>query len=113
MMNNNQLTNHLFMELYFLYNYTMRTSKLLLGIFLIAILASVNLLACSDGNEQNELNPNPSETPTITIDSSLVTNGLVFGPEESERSVSFTTNTDWTLNIASTTGGQHGVRHQL
>lgn len=105
MMNNNQLTNHLFMELYSLYNYTMRTSKLLLGIFLIAILASVNLLACSDGNEQNELNPNPSETPTITIDSNLVTNGLVFGPEESERSVSFTTNTDWTLNIASTTGG--------
>ena len=67
------------------------------------MLVSINFAACSDGNEQDDLGPD--KNPTITIDSSIITNGLAFAAEGSIKSVSFTTNTDWTLNIASTTGG--------
>ena len=67
------------------------------------MLVSINFAACSDGNEQDDLSPD--KNPTITIDSSIITNGLAFAAEGSIKSVSFTTNTDWTLNIASTTGG--------
>ena len=82
----------------------MRTFRLL-GMILIAIFICINLAACSDGNEEDDLKPNPGETSTITIDSNIITNGLVFAAEGSVKSVSFTTNADWTLNIASTTGG--------
>ena len=80
----------------------MRTFRLL-GLVLITMLVSINFAACSDGNEQDDLGPD--KNPTITIDSSIITNGLAFAAEGSIKSVSFTTNTDWTLNIASTTGG--------
>lgn len=80
----------------------MRTFRLL-GLVLITMLVSINFAACSDGNEQDDLSPD--KNPTITIDSSIITNGLAFAAEGSIKSVSFTTNTDWTLNIASTTGG--------
>ena len=80
----------------------MRTFRLL-GLVLITMLVSINFAACSDGNEQDELSPD--KNPTITIDSSIITNGLAFAAEGSIKSVIFTTNTDWTLNIASTTGG--------
>ena len=82
----------------------MRTFRLL-GLVLITMLVSINFAACSDGNEEDDLKPNPGETSTITIDSNIITNGLVFAAEGSVKSVSFTTNADWTLNIASTTGG--------
>lgn len=80
----------------------MRTFRLL-GLVLITMLVSINFAACSDGNEQDDLGPD--KNPTITIDSSIITNGLAFAAEGSIKSVSFTTNADWTLNIASTTGG--------
>lgn len=80
----------------------MRTFRLL-GLVLITMLVSINFAACSDGNEQDDLDPDKNST--ITIDSSIITNGLAFAAEGSIKSVSFTTNTDWTLNIASTTGG--------
>lgn len=80
----------------------MRTFRLL-GLVLITMLVSINFAACSDGNEQDDLDPDKNST--ITIDLSIITNGLAFAAEGSIKSVSFTTNTDWTLNIASTTGG--------
>ncbi len=82
----------------------MRTSGLLERV-LVAIFICINLVACSDGNNEEGLKPNPGEIPTITIDSNLVTNGLIFATGESEKCVSFTTNVDWTLSIASTLDG--------
>lgn len=64
--------------------------------------------SCSDGGNENPVNPSPEpeEIKTeITIDSGIVSNGLSFGASESEQSVSFSVNANWTLSIASTTSG--------
>lgn len=58
----------------------MRTFRLL-GLVLITMLVSINFAACSDGNEQDDLSPD--KNPTITIDSSIITNGLAFAAEGS------------------------------
>lgn len=66
------------------------------------------LASCSDGGSDNpvEPTPKPEEVKTeITIDSSIISNGLFFGVEGSEQSVSFSVNADWTLSVASTTSG--------
>ena len=63
--------------------------------------------SCSDGGSDS---PEPStpttpstpeETATITLD----TSSLTFDAAGGEKSVSFTTNKDWTLSVASTTSG--------
>lgn len=82
----------------------MKTFRLI-GITIIIILTSVTFTACKDGNSNEPVNPTPNETPTITIDPSIITNGLVFAAEGNEKSITFTTNTNWTLNIAPTTSG--------
>ena len=64
--------------------------------------------SCSDGGSDNpvEPTPKPEEVKTeITIDSGIVSNGLSFGVEGSEQSVSFSVNANWTLSVASTTSG--------
>lgn len=65
--------------------------------------------SCSDGGSEDPANPTPKPeevvTPEITISSDILTNGLTFDTTQSEKSVSFSTNVDWTLSIASTTGG--------
>ena len=65
--------------------------------------------SCSDGGSEEPANPNPKPeevvTPEITISSDILTNGLTFNTTQGEKSVSFSTNVDWTLSIASTTGG--------
>lgn len=66
------------------------------------------LASCSDGGSDNpvEPTPKPEEIKTeITIDSGIVSNGLSFGVEGSEQSVSFSVNANWTLSVASTTSG--------
>ena len=66
------------------------------------------LASCSDGGSDNpvEPTPKPEEVKTeITIDSGIVSNGLSFGVEGSEQSVSFSVNVNWTLSVASTTSG--------
>ena len=66
------------------------------------------LASCSDGGSDDPSNPTPKpeEVKTeITIDSSLVTNGLSFSTAGGEQSVSFSVNANWTLSVASTTGG--------
>ncbi len=50
-------------------------------------------------------NPKPEETPSITIDEIILSNGLIFSADGGEQSISITTNVDWTLNIANTTNG--------
>ena len=75
--------------------------------FFLAMFVCV-LASCSDGGSDDPSNPTPKpeEVKTeITLDNGIVTNGLSFGVAQGEQSVSFTTNTNWTLSIAATTGG--------
>jgi len=75
--------------------------------FMLAVIVCI-LAGCSDGGNDNAVNPTPKpeEVKTkITIDSGIVSNGLSFGVEGSEQSVSFSVNANWTLNVASITSG--------
>jgi len=58
-------------------------------------------VACSKGNESDEPNPTPS-VPTITIDNSIITNGLSFTDGAGDESITFAVDTDWTLSVAET-----------
>ena len=58
--------------------------------------------SCSDGS--NDI-PTPEEKASITIDSSIITNGLTFEAAGGEKTVSFSVNKAWTLSVAATTGG--------
>ena len=77
------------------------------ALFMLAMLTCI-FASCSDGGSDEPSNPtpNPEEVKSeITLDNGIVTNGLSFGVVQGEQSVSFTTNTNWTLSIAATTGG--------
>ena len=69
------------------------------------------LAGCSDGGSESPEKPNPTPTPTpeetasITIDSNIVTNGVAFEAKGGEKSVSFSSNKDWTLSIATPVNG--------
>ncbi len=74
---------------------------------MLAIMAFV-LASCSGGSSEDPINPTPKpEEPKteITLDTGIVTNGLSFGITEGEQSISFSADANWTLSIASTTGG--------
>ena len=61
---------------------------------------------CSEGDEPVAPNKNPEvNTPAITLDSSIQTSGLSFDTSTSEKSITFTSATDWTLSIAETRSG--------
>ena len=84
----------------------MKTSRLL-GFALWA--SSFGLLGC--GEIENPIEPTPDPTPEevkseITIDADIITNGLSFSSENGEKSISFTTNEEWTLSIAATQSGE-------
>lgn len=74
----------------------------LIGTVLTAVLMCANFISCSKDNNEPIT---PEEAPTITIDPNIITNGLVFVTESDEKTISFTTNADWTLSVAATTGG--------
>ena len=65
------------------------------------------LSACSSGGDDPiEPTPKPEVTKSeITIDSSIISNGLSFSNVAGDQSISFTTNENWTLSVASTTSG--------
>lgn len=76
-----------------------------LGFALVAILLCLS--ACSKGDD-DPISPTPKpevNNPTITLDSSIQASGLSFDTSASEKSISFTTTSDWTLSIAETRGG--------
>ena len=64
-------------------------------------------VACSGGGDDPiEPTPKPEVTKSeITIDSNIINNGLSFSNAKGEQSISFSTNEDWTLSVASTTSG--------
>ena len=75
--------------------------------FMIAMCVCT-LASCSDGGSENPTDPPQKPevvTPEITISSDILTNGLAFDAKQGEKSISFSTNVDWTLSIASTAGG--------
>ena len=83
----------------------MKTSRLL-GFAFGAI--AFGLLGC--GEIENPTEPTPDPKPEevkseITIDADIITNGLSFTSATGEKSISFTTNEDWTLSIAATPSG--------
>lgn len=69
------------------------------------------LANCSDGGSESPEKPNltptptPEETASITIDSSIITNGVAFDATAGEKSVSFSANKDWTLSVATPANG--------
>ena len=71
----------------------------LVGLIFFAI--SLCLSAC--GEIDTPVGPIPDEVKSeISINPNIITNGLSFTCEAGEKSVSFITNEDWTLNIVST-----------
>ena len=75
--------------------------------FLLAMMVCI-FANCSDGGGEEPITPTPKpeEVKTeITIDSSIISNGLSFSDAGGEQSISFTTNESWTLSVASTTSG--------
>ena len=81
----------------------MKNVWLMLGM-LVCIFTS-----CSDGGDNEPITPPSSKPevsiPEITIDSSILSNGLNFEPSQSEKSISFSASSDWTLTIAETRSG--------
>ena len=76
-----------------------------IGFALFAILLCLS--ACSGGGD-DPIDPTPKPEVVkseITIDSSIISNGLSFTNEQGEQSISFTTNESWTLSVANTTSG--------
>lgn len=83
----------------------MKTSRLL-GFAFWAI--SFGLLGCGEIEDPIEPTPDPKPEEVkseITIDADIITNGLSFTSATGEKSISFTTNEDWTLSIATTQNG--------
>jgi hypothetical protein len=77
------------------------------ALFMLTMLICI-LAGCSSGGNDEPVNPTPKPEEVkaeITIDSSIVSNGLSFGIASGEQIVSFSTNTNWTLSVASTTSG--------
>ena len=76
-----------------------------IGFAIFAILMCLS--ACSGGGDDPiEPTPKPEVTKSeITIDSNIISNGLSFTNEKDEQSISFSTNENWTLSVASTTSG--------
>ena len=77
------------------------------ALFMLAMLTCI-LAGCSGGGNDEPINPTPKPEEVkaeITIDSSIVSNGLSFGVASGEQIVSFSANTNWTLSVASTTSG--------
>jgi len=75
--------------------------------FMLAMMVCI-FASCSDGGSEEPVTPTPKpeEVKTeITIDSSIISNGLSFDVAGSEQSVSFSVNANWTLSVASTTSG--------
>ena len=76
-------------------------------LFLFAMLTCI-FASCSDGGSEDPVNPTPKPEEVkyeITIDSSIISNGVSFDAKAGENSISFTTNANWTLTVASTTSG--------
>ena len=76
-------------------------------LFMLAMLTCI-FASCSDGGSEDSVDPTPKPDEVkyeISIDASVISNGLSFNAKAGEGSISFTTNANWTLTVASTTSG--------
>ena len=82
----------------------MKTFRMI-GCAIFAILLCLS--ACSGGGDDPiEPSPKPEVTKSeINIDSNIINNGLSFSNAKGEQSISFSTNENWTLCVASTRSG--------
>ena len=82
----------------------MKTFRII-GFAMLAILLSLS--ACSGGGDEPvDPTPKPEVSKSeITMDATLVSNGLSFGSTEGDQTVSFTASENWTLSVASTPSG--------
>lgn len=82
----------------------MKTFRMI-GCAIFAILLCLS--ACSGGGDDPiEPTPKPEVIKSeITIDSNIINNGLSFSNAKGEQSISFSTNENWTLSVASTRSG--------
>ena len=77
--------------------------------FLLAMFTCI-FASCSDGGSEEPVTPptqkpEVNNTPTITIDPTIQSSGLSFDTSASEKSITFSTTSDWTLSIAETRSG--------
>lgn len=66
------------------------------------------ITACSGGADEASDTPSLEPAPEsdyIHIDSSIMTNGLVFDASGGEKTISFSTNKEWMLSVSNTVGG--------
>ena len=76
------------------------------NVFFLFAMVACFFAGCSEGDEPVAPNQKPEvNTPAITLDSSIQTSGLSFDTSTSEKSITFTSATDWTLSIAETRSG--------
>ena len=73
-------------------------------IFIIAGLLCL-FVSCSDGGSEAPETPTPTPHPEETASITLDANALIFDAKGGEKSFTFSTNKDWTLNVAATTSG--------
>jgi hypothetical protein len=76
--------------------------------FLLAMFTCLFASCSGGGNDEPVTPPTPKpevNNPTITLDSSIQASGLSFDTSVAEKSITFTTTSDWTLSIAETRSG--------
>ncbi|MBR0041641.1 MAG: BACON domain-containing protein, partial [Bacteroides sp.] len=78
--------------------------------FLFLLTGLMFMLASCGGGEDDNTDPTPTPKPnepaaSITMSTNIPSGGLAFDVNGGEKSVSFTTNKDWTVTVAATTGG--------
>lgn len=82
------------------------SANMMKNVFFLFAMVACFFAGCSEGDEPVAPNKNPEvNTPAITLDSSIQTSGLSFDTSTSEKSINFTTTSDWTLSIAETRSG--------
>ena len=78
--------------------------------FLFLLTGLMFMLASCGGSEDETTDPTPTPKPneptaTITMNTNIPSGGLAFDVNGGEKSVSFSTNKDWSVTVAATTGG--------
>ena len=80
------------------------------NVFFLLVMFTCIFASCSDGGSEEPVTPptqkpEVNNTPTITIDPTIQSSGLSFDTSVSEKSITFSTTSDWTLSIAETRSG--------
>ncbi|MBE6274929.1 MAG: hypothetical protein E7096_01035 [Bacteroides sp.] len=75
--------------------------------FVLAMLIGV-FASCSEGENESPVTPNQkpgTSSSEITIDPTILSGGVMFETVQGEKSITFSTTSDWSLSIAETRSG--------